>query len=133
MKFRNTAVAVTTVAFIAVGCSSDAEDTAPDDATTNEATDEEAAAEPDAPAAGASIEIEGFAFSSLGAVAPGTEISVVNIDTAAHTLSASDGAFDTGNIAGEATSTVTAPSEPGTYDFVCNIHPSMTGTLTVEG
>jgi plastocyanin len=66
-------------------------------------------------------------------VAPGTEIAVSNVDGAQHTLTADDGSFNTGGLDGGATIAITAPDVPGTYSFVCNIHPSMTGSLTVDG
>ena len=66
-------------------------------------------------------------------MAPGTEITVTNRDGAQHTLTADDGSFNTGGLNGGSTITITAPDVPGTYTFVCNIHPSMTSSLTVEG
>ena len=48
-----------------------------------------------------------------------------------HTVTAADGSFDSGQIpSGNAVSFV-APSAPGTYQFVCTIHPSMQGQLIV--
>jgi plastocyanin len=58
---------------------------------------------------------------------------VANLDAAQHTLTADDGSFNTEGIDGGAITSMTAPDAPGTYAFVCRIHPSMTGTLTVEG
>jgi plastocyanin len=78
----------------------------------------------------ATLQISGFQFSSVS-VAPGGQVTVQNQDSATHTVTSSDGAFDTGDIAGGATATFTAPSTPGTYQFHCDIHPDMTGTLTV--
>jgi plastocyanin len=134
MKLRIAMLAIVTTVLVAAGCSSDAE---PDAAAETETT--EAAATTDAPATespetdGPTIEIEGFAFSALDPVAPGTEVAVANLDAAQHTLTADDGSFNTEGIDGGATTAITAPDSPGTYAFVCRIHPSMTGTLTVEG
>jgi plastocyanin len=80
-----------------------------------------------------SITIEGFAFESGITVAPGQTVTVVNADGAPHTLTATNDEFDTGRLSGGASGTFVAPSEPGTYDFFCAVHPSMTGTLTVAG
>ncbi len=132
MKLHTASLAVITAALVAVGCSSDAEPAA---TPATEPTEETATAETEAPAAtdGPTIQIEGFAFSALDPVAPGTEITVANLDGAQHTLTADDGSFNTGGLDGGATIAITAPDAPGTYAFVCNIHPSMTGSLTVEG
>ncbi|WP_367318665.1 cupredoxin domain-containing protein [Streptomyces sp. HUAS ZL42] len=81
----------------------------------------------------ARIVIENFAFTPANLrVHPATKITVVNRDSAAHTVTATgDKTFDTGNIAGNATATFTAPSAPGSYSYICTIHPNMKGTLTV--
>jgi plastocyanin len=64
-------------------------------------------------------------------VQAGAEVTVTNNDTTRHTFTADDGAFDV-ELDGGATDTVTV-DEAGSYPFHCQIHPSMTGTLTVEG
>ena len=89
----------------------------------------EPATTPQQPAA--AIEIAGFAFGGQTTVSAGQTITVANADGAPHTLTAVDGAFDTGVIQGGGTSTLTAPLAPGSYAFFCSLHPSMTGTLTV--
>jgi plastocyanin len=48
-----------------------------------------------------------------------------------HTVTATDGAFDSGDLAGGDTFEFTA-EEPGTIDYACSIHPEMTGTVTVS-
>ena len=53
-----------------------------------------------------------------------------NDDGATHTFTNVDGAFSVEVPAGE---TVTVdPLEPGTYEYVCNFHGGMHGTLVVE-
>jgi plastocyanin len=81
----------------------------------------------------ARIVIENFAFTPANLrVRPGTKITVVNRDSAPHTVTATgDKTFDTGSIAGDATTTFTAPSTSGSYSYICTIHPNMKGTLTV--
>lgn len=79
------------------------------------------------------VVIKDFAFVPPGlTVAPGARITVRNEDTANHTLTALDQSFDSGNIPGHATATLTTPSRPGDYPYRCSIHPVMTGTLTVR-
>ncbi len=80
---------------------------------------------------GAAVAIEGFAFSPAAAT-PGADVDVVNRDGTEHTLTAADGTFDTGVLVAGQTATFTAPLAPGDYNFLCNIHPSMKGTLIVR-
>ncbi len=79
------------------------------------------------------ITISNFMFSPMSAsVAPGSTISVTNKDSVAHTLSATGGQFDTGDINAGQTKTFTAPSKAGTYHYICNIHQYMMGTIVVR-
>ncbi len=75
--------------------------------------------------------VSGYKFSPL-TVAPGQVVEVVDGDGEPHTLRATDGSFDTGSFDASTPGTFTAPDKPGTYEFTCEIHPSMTGTLTVQ-
>src|SRR5919112_348935 len=91
-----------------------------------------------APTAGArsktmTVSIKGFAFNPPNAtVTPGTTVTWVNDDQAPHTATANDGAFDSGTLQpGQSYSFVF--DKPGTYTYHCNIHPDMTGTITVSG
>jgi plastocyanin len=78
------------------------------------------------------IEIRDFSFGGSRTVATGAVVQVSNADAAAHTLTAEGGAFDTGSVAKGTTVSFTAPAAPGTYEFFCEIHPSMTGSLVVD-
>ena len=79
------------------------------------------------------VVIKNFAFGpATMVVAPGTKISVENDDRAPHTVTAVNKSFDTGTISGGQRGEFTAPNTPGTYPYVCTIHPSMTGTLIVK-
>jgi len=78
------------------------------------------------------IEAKDFSLTSI-TVAPGTSVKVENTGSATHTVTADDGTFDSGKVAGGASGSLTAPTAPGEYPFHCAIHASMTGTLTVEG
>jgi plastocyanin len=78
------------------------------------------------------VTIRNRAFSlSVTSVKPGATVEVVNRDGEPHTLTAADDAFDTKVIDGGGTASFVAPTTPGTYRFLCNIHPSMKGELTV--
>jgi len=72
-----------------------------------------------------------FTFTALTA-SGGSEVTFKNEDSAPHTMTADDGAFDSGRVEGGESGTVTAPTEPGDYAFHCEIHPDMKSTLTVE-
>ena len=90
----------------------------------------EASAGSTATGAGMSIEISGFAFPSETNVAAGASITITNDDSANHTVTADDGAFDLEAPAGETVELVAAG--PGTYSYHCSIHSSMTGTFIVD-
>jgi plastocyanin len=79
------------------------------------------------------ITISNFMFSPMRvSVAPGSTVSVTNKDSVVHTLTATGGQFDTGDINGGQTKTFTAPSKAGTYSYICNIHQYMMGTIVVR-
>ena len=59
-------------------------------------------------------------------------IVLVNAGVAPHTVTAQDGSFDTGMLEADARSSLTLDT-PGTFAFLCSVHPDMTGTITVEG
>ncbi|MGH9111193.1 MAG: cupredoxin domain-containing protein [Acidimicrobiales bacterium] len=80
--------------------------------------------------ADATLEVDANAYHDLSAPAGGT-LEIVNSSGAAHTFTADDGAFDESYGADE-TVVVDLPDEAGDYAFHCEIHPSMTGTLTAE-
>jgi plastocyanin len=82
-------------------------------------------------AAGLTIHIKSFAYTGPSAVPAGASVTVMNMDTEAHTLTADDGSFDTVVKAGTSV-TFTAPAKPGTYPYHCAYHANMHGTLTVK-
>lgn len=83
---------------------------------------------------GAQIVISNFAYSPMNlTVSPGQQVTVVNHDSTAHTLTAATGsAFNTGTIGPGKTGTFTAPTKPGSYPYICSIHQFMHGTVTVR-
>jgi plastocyanin len=78
------------------------------------------------------ITIANFAFSGDTGGSVGDTVSVVNNDSVTHTWTAIGGAFNSGNVSGGATFTFTFGSS-GTFDYFCQIHPSMTGSITISG
>lgn len=76
------------------------------------------------------VPIEGFAFPAVIAVDVGTVVRWQNLDPAPHTVTASDGAFDSGQVQAGGSFELTFDA-PGEYAYACLIHPSMTGTISV--
>lgn len=83
---------------------------------------------------GPSISISNFAFSPANmTVSAGSIITVTNNDTVAHTMVSDDGtSFSTTSIDPGTSTTITAPTTPGTYAYHCSIHPMMKGTIIVQ-
>ncbi|GAB3280286.1 hypothetical protein GCM10027449_21170 [Sinomonas notoginsengisoli] len=79
----------------------------------------------------ATIHIKSFAYTGPDSVPAGASVTVMNMDNAAHTVTADDGSFDAVVKAGT-TTTFTAPAKPGTYTYHCSYHSNMHGTLTVK-
>ncbi|ACU72852.1 blue (type 1) copper domain protein [Catenulispora acidiphila DSM 44928] len=143
---RRVAIPAAALLLAAAGCSSTASTgnsqptTPPSSPTTPSTTGPASPSAPStttapsqAPTTAAQIVIDNFAFSPANlTVHPGQSITVVNHDSTTHTLTAgSGGAFDTGAINPGKSATITAPATAGTYPYVCSIHASMHGTLTV--
>ncbi len=86
--------------------------------------------------AGTQISIKGFAFNpNQPSVAKGATITWSNDDGTTHTVTSGvpgtlSGKFDQRVEPGKTFSFTF--SESGTYDFFCNIHNSMRGTITVK-
>ena len=77
-----------------------------------------------------SVTIKSFTFSPKTLqVKAGAKVAVKNRDGTAHTVTANKGAFDTGDIDGGSSATVTV-KKSGTYAYHCNIHDTMKGTIT---
>ncbi len=77
------------------------------------------------------VTIASFAFSPASvSVSVGDTVVFVNNASVAHTATATDGSFDTGTIQPGGSASVTFTSA-GTFSYLCSIHTSMTGTVTV--
>ncbi|ORV60162.1 amidase [Mycobacterium europaeum] len=86
---------------------------------------------PAAPVSGDRVNIDGFAFApAMLTVAVGTTVTWTNRDEEPHTVAASDGSFHSPGMGTGATFTHTFTA-PGTFDYVCSIHPMMRGTVVV--
>lgn len=80
---------------------------------------------------GPSVDAYGFDPSTL-TVNAGDTVTWTNTGSLAHTVTAVDGAFDSGNLNSGETTTVYFDT-PGTYSYLCAPHPWMKGTITVSG
>jgi plastocyanin len=77
------------------------------------------------------VEIADFAFAPDSSdVKAGDSVKWTNKDGATHTVTADDGAFDSGNLSGGKSFSFTF-DEAGTFAYHCNIHQNMTGTVVV--
>jgi plastocyanin len=95
----------------------------------------EAATPAASPASGGDqvVTIQNFAFDPADlTVAPGTKVTWVNKDAAPHTATGLDravlqsGTLKTGDSFSQVFNT------PGTYEYFCEFHPNMKGTITVQ-
>ncbi|PVZ59614.1 cupredoxin domain-containing protein [Arthrobacter sp. H-02-3] len=101
--------------------------------TSAPASGSSSGASPTAATAAGTITIKDFAFGDPLTVAPGATVAITNMDTAAHTVTADEGAaFDTEVKGGGGTATFTAPTKPGSYPYHCTFHPGMHGVLIVK-
>ena len=100
--------------------------------TSAPAAGDDTEAEPSGNAArSAKVEIEDFAYKpDPVTVEEGGKVIWLNRDSAPHTATAEDGSFDTGTLEEGKLKSETF-KEPGTYAYVCSIHPQMHGTVEV--
>jgi plastocyanin len=78
------------------------------------------------------VEIQNFAFNPGTVEIPaGTVVTWTNLDTTAHTVTAQDGSFNSGNLNPGQTFSFTFDT-PGTYVYNCAYHPNMQATIVVK-
>jgi plastocyanin len=78
------------------------------------------------------ITVKNFMFSPTTlSVKTGATVTWVNEDNEPHTIVSDAGLFRSGAIDTKETFAYTF-DKPGTYHFICSIHPYMTGTIVVE-
>ena len=84
-----------------------------------------------APQGGTAVSISDFKFNPATLTVPvGTTVTWTNQDEEPHTLAAKDGSFHSPGIDTHGTYSFTFTT-PGSYDYICSIHPFMTGTVVV--
>ena len=97
--------------------------------TLNVTSDTGSAATGSAAEDGNAIVIKNFAFSPTPLrVKAGATVTVTNDDGTTHTLTADNGAFDTGDLSGGQQMTITI-ARAGKYAYHCDIHNYMTGVI----
>lgn len=85
-----------------------------------------------APVDPTAVTIQGFAFvPATLQVAKGTRVTWTNKDSTAHTVTANDKRFDSGNVAKDATFSVSF-GDAVTVDYACLIHGTMKGQIVVK-
>jgi plastocyanin len=62
----------------------------------------------------------------------GQQVCWINEDTVQHNAVAEEGGQFKSDLFNKGQTFTTTVEDPGTIDYVCTVHPSMTGTLTVE-
>jgi plastocyanin len=87
------------------------------------------------PAAGPTLTIQGRSFGVAPETAPGAGFRIDNRDSVNHTFSSVDDLWESVDVRSTSNVEFTVPADlpAGTYDFVCRIHPDMSGRLTVTG
>lgn len=79
------------------------------------------------------VEIVDFAYDpDPVTIEEGGKVIWQNEDSEPHTATAEDGSFDTGTLE-EGKLKSESFKEPGTYAYICSIHPDMQGTVEVVG
>jgi plastocyanin len=83
------------------------------------------------PTAVATVKIHNFKFEPpTAAIAVGETIQFINLDEEPHTATSTDGTFNSKALDTNQTWNYTA-TKPGTFPYICSVHPFMKGSLTV--
>jgi plastocyanin len=80
----------------------------------------------------ANVTMKNFDFAPMAmTVSAGTTVTWKNADGEPHTVVSADGLFRSAALDQNDTFKFTF-AKPGTYKYVCSIHPKMVGTITVK-
>lgn len=72
-------------------------------------------------------------MSAAVTVKKGDKIVFTNKDSAPHTVTTKGTGWDSGTLSKDKSFTLdTSTLAPGTYEYICNFHPSMKGTVVVQ-
>ena len=132
MKFKALfASALLVFVFGLVACGDDGDsDTATETQTATETTETTPAPSGEA-VRSAKVEIVDFAYDpDPVTIQTGGKVTWINRDAEPHTATADDASFDTGTLK-EGKLKSESFKEPGTYRYICEIHPTMQGTVEV--
>jgi amicyanin len=78
------------------------------------------------------VDIANFAFSPATlTIQVGDTVTWTNLDAVQHTATSTTGVFDSGLLDQDAGYSFTF-TQPGTYDYLCTPHPTMTGQIVVQ-
>lgn len=77
------------------------------------------------------VSIENFAYGDPIEIPVGTTVTWTNLDSAPHTVTQTGGGFQSGKLDTGATFSFTFDT-PGTYEYFCEYHANMKGTITVK-
>jgi amicyanin len=84
-----------------------------------------------APQGGTAVSISNFKFNPATLTVPvGATVTWTNQDEEPHTVAGKDGSFHSPGMDTHGTYSFTFTT-PGSYDYICSIHPFMTGTVVV--
>lgn len=83
-------------------------------------------------AAAATVEVASFSFTPADVAITVGDSVAFTWASGTHTVTARDGSFDSGPLSSGATFTA-AFATAGTFEYFCNFHASMRGTITVSG